>query len=326
MSKKAFVTGATGQDASYLIELLLTKNYIVHGLVRRSSAVNTERIEHLWDNPNFIRHYGDVTDGMSLVDLIYNIQPDEIYNLAAMSHVRLSFDMPVYTGDATALGTTRLLEAVRKSGIKTKIYQASSSELFGTHQPPQSEETPFHPASPYGVAKLYAHWIAKNYRDAYGMFVTCGILFNHESPRRGVTFVSRKIAKGVAAIKAGKQDSLELGNLSSYRDWGYAPEYVKAMWLMMQQDKPMDLVIGTGESHSVEEFASKAFIMEGLNFTDYVTFSDKYTRPVEVDHLRANAEKAYEILGWNPAVTFPQLIYLMVQSECTGKEVKRYEF
>ena len=323
---KALILGITGQDGSYLTELLLSKGYEVHGIVRRSSAPNTGRIDHLENNPNLYRHYGDVTDTASLIDLIYSVQPDEIYNLAAMSHVRLSFDMPVYTGDVTALGVTRLLEAVRKSGIKTKIYQASSSELFGTHPPPQSEDTPFQPASPYGVAKLYGHWIARNYREAYGMFVSCGILFNHESPRRGMTFVSRKIARGVAAIKAGTQKELILGNLTAYRDWGYAPEYVEAMWLMLQQDRPMDLVIGTGESHTVEEFVNFAFIRGGLDYHDYATFSDKYTRPVEVDHLLCNPTKARSILGWKPKVTFGTLVKIMVDSELSGEEVKRYEY
>lgn len=320
---KALILGITGQDGSYLTELLLSKGYEVHGVVRRSSSPNTGRIDHLEENTNLFRYYGDVTDTASLIDLIYSVQPDEIYNLAAMSHVRLSFDMPVYTGDVTAIGVTRLLEAVRKSGIKTRIYQASSSELFGTHPPPQNEDTPFQPASPYGIAKLYAHWMMKNYRQAYGMFNACGILFNHESYRRGMTFVSRKIARGVAAIKAGKQDKLILGNLESYRDWGYAPEYVYAQWLMLQQDEPMDLVIGTGESHTVREFAEKAFARVNLDYRDYVTFSDRFTRPVEVDHLRCDASKARDILGWQPKVMFDELVEIMVDSEVTGTEARR---
>lgn len=320
--KKALITGITGQDGSYLTELLLSKGYEVHGLIRRSSSINTERIDSMYDNPNLYRYYGDMTDANSLTDLIYNIQPDEVYNLAAMSHVRLSFDMPVYTGNVTGLGTTRLLEAIRKSGIKTRFYQASSSELFGTAPPPQNEDTPFQPASPYGIAKLYAHWTARNYREAYGMFVSCGILFNHESPRRGVTFVSRKIARGVAAIKTGKQDVIELGNLGAYRDWGYAPEYVEAMWLMLQQDKPMDLVIGTGESHSVREFIDRAFTYAGLDWKGSITFSDKYVRPVEVDYLKADASRANKILGWHPGTSFDKLVALMVASELTGEEVR----
>jgi GDPmannose 4,6-dehydratase len=318
-SMKALVIGATGQDGSYLTELLLSKGYIVHAMIRRSSVINTERIDHLYDNPNLHRHYGDVADMGSMLDLVYNVQPDEIYNLAAMSHVRLSFDMPEYTGDVTGLGVTRLLEAVKRSGIKTRVYQASSSELFGCQPPTQSELTPFMPASPYGCAKLYAHWMAVNYRKAYGMHVSCGILFNHESPRRGEVFVSRKIAKGLAAIVKGEQDKLILGNLDAYRDWGYAPDFVEMMWRMMQEDKPDDYVVGTGESHSVYEFLTTAAHYVGIDGRDLgalVEVGDKrYIRPIEVDHLRADAKKARERLGWEPKTTFNELVKIMIDAE-----------
>lgn len=312
---KALITGCTGQDGSYLTELLLSKGYIVHGIIRRSSSINTGRIDHLYDNPNLHRHYGDMADMGSLLDLIYQVQPDEIYNLAAMSHVRLSFDMPEYTGDVTGLGVTRLLEAVRRSGIKTRVYQASSSELFGVQPPPQRESTPFMPVSPYGAAKCYAHQMAVMYRQAYGMHISCGILFNHESPRRGEVFVSRKIARGVAAIAKGTQDKLVLGNLSAHRDWGYAPEYVEMMWRILQQDQPDDYVIGTGESHTVFEFLAKAFEIVGQNMSDRILFDSKYVRPLEVDHLRADASKAREKIGWGPKTTFNELVKIMVDAE-----------
>ncbi len=320
--KKALIFGATGQDGSYLVELLLGKNYEVHAMIRRSSVINTERIDEFYDHPNLHRHYGDMTDGGSITDLIYSIQPHEIYSLAAMSHVRLSFDMPEYTGDVTGLGVTRLLETIRRSGIKTRVYQASSSELFGTQPPPQNEKTPFMPASPYGCAKLYAHWMCNNYRQAYGMHISCGILFNHESPRRGVTFVSRKIARGVAAIVHGKQSELVLGNLTAYRDWGYAPEYVEMMWRILQEDKPDDYVIGTGKSHTVDEFVDLAFEMAGLVREKHVKFSDRYTRPIEVEDLKADASKARERLRWEPKVGFRQLVEIMVKSELNGEEVR----
>jgi len=269
MSKKALITGITGQDGSYLAELLLSKGYLVHGLIRRSSTFNTDRIDHIYTDPHdpqskLFLHYGDITDSGQLTNLIYNIQPDEIYHLAAQSHVRVSFDMPEFTGDVTAIGTTRLLEAIRRSGIKTKFYQASSSEMFGDASPPQNEETPFRPRSPYAAAKAYAYWMVKNYREGYGMFAVNGILFNHESPRRGETFVTKKITRALARIKFGLQDKLYLGNLEAKRDWGYAPDFVEAMWLMLQQEKPDDYVIATGETHSVKEFINLAFNHVGI--------------------------------------------------------------
>src|SRR4030066_693604 len=269
MTKKALITGITGQDGSYLAELLISKDYEVHGLIRRSSTFNTDRIDHIYIGPHdpkskLFLHYGDITDSGQLTNLIYNIQPDEIYHLAAQSHGRVSFDMPEFTGDVTGIGTTRLLEAIRRSGIKTKFYQASSSEMFGDSPPPQNEETAFRPRSPYGAAKVYAYWMAKNYREGYGMFAVNGILFNHESPRRGETFVTRKITRALARIKIGLQDKLYLGNLDAKRDWGYAPDFVEAMWLMLQQDKPDDYVIATGETHSVREFINLAFTHAGI--------------------------------------------------------------
>ena len=269
MTKKALITGITGQDGSYLAELLLSKGYEVHGLIRRSSTFNTDRIDHIYTDPHdpkskLFLHYGDITDSGQLTNLIYNIQPEEIYHLAAQSHVRVSFDMPEFTGDVTAIGTTRLLEAIRRSGIKTKFYQASSSEMFGDAPPPQSEETPFKPRSPYAAAKVYAYWMVRNYREGYGMFAVNGILFNHESPRRGETFVTKKITRALARIKFGLQDKLYLGNLEAKRDWGYAPDFVEAMWLMLQQDVPDDYVIATGETHSVKEFVNLAFSHAGI--------------------------------------------------------------
>lgn len=320
--KVAMITGATGQDASYLIEFLLDKGYVVHGVIRRSSIINTERIDHLYNHPNLFRHYGDMTDGGSLTDLIYNIRPDEVYNLAAMSHVRLSYDMPEYTGDVVGLGVTRLLDAIRRSGIKTKYYQASSSELFGTMPPPQNEQTPFAPCSPYGVAKAYGYWMTAMYRKAYGMWACNGILFNHESPRRGETFVSKKIAKGLAKIVRGEADSLVLGNLMAYRDWGYAPEFTEAMWLLMQQDEPGDYVVGTGESHTVAEFLLRACDEAKVNPNVIISGDVRYTRPIEVEHLRADFSRMQEATGWEPRVRFKQLVKLMVQSELSGKEVR----
>jgi GDPmannose 4,6-dehydratase len=324
--KKALILGITGQDGSYLSELLISKGYEVHGMIRRSSVINTGRIDHLYDHPQLHRHYGDMLDGGSITDLVYNIQPDEIYNLAAMSHVRLSFDMPEFTGDVTGLGVTRLLEAVRRSGIKTRIYQASSSELFGRELPPQSESTRFVPASPYGCAKLYAHWMCRNYREAYGMFISCGILFNHESPRRGEVFVSRKISRGVAAIAQGRATSLTLGNLKATRDWGYAPEYVEAMHTMLQLEDPDDFVIGTGESYSVQDFADRAFARANLDSGPFIRFHERYARPIEVDHLEANSLKARFFFEWQPKVRFERLVDLMVDSELSGQEVKAYAF
>jgi GDPmannose 4,6-dehydratase len=319
-AKKALVTGITGQDGSYLAELLLAKGYEVHGLVRRSSTFNTRRIDHLYVDPHepgarFFLHYGDLSDSGQLSHLIYNIQPEEIYHLAAQSHVRVSFDMPEYTGDVTALGVTRLLEAIRRSGIKTRFYQASSSELFGDSPPPQNEETPMRPRSPYAAAKLYGYWMVRNYREGYGLFAVNGILFNHESPRRGETFVTRKITRAVARIKFGLQQKLYLGNLEARRDWGYAPDFVEAMWLMLQQDSPEDLVIATGEAHSVREFLEEAFSYVDLDWREYVEIDPRYFRPTEVDFLWGDASKARRILGWEPRVSFQQLVHIMVDAD-----------
>ena len=319
--KKALITGITGQDGSYLAELLLNKGYEVHGIIRRASSFNTARIDHLYQDPhlNNVRlfgHYGDIADSTNLIKLLYRIQPDEIYHLAAQSHVRVSFDIPEYTGDVTALGTIRILEAIRETGLKSKFYQASSSEMFGkVRETPQSELTPFYPRSPYGAAKVYAYWATVNYREAYGMFAANGILFNHESPRRGETFVTRKITRAVAHIKAGLQDKLYLGNLDAKRDWGYAKEYVEAMWLMLQQDEPDDYVIATGETHSVEEFLTEAFSYAGLDWHDYVEMDPKYLRPSEVELLVGDASKARRALGWEPKVTFRDLVRLMVDAD-----------
>ncbi len=318
--RKALLTGITGQDGSYLAELLLTKGYEVHGLVRRSSTFNTRRIDHLYVDPHeagarFFLHYGDLSDSGQLSHLVYNLHPDEIYHLAAQSHVRVSFDMPEYTGDVTGLGVTRLLEAIRRSGIKTRFYQASSSELFGDAPPPQNEDTPLRPRSPYAAAKLYGYWMVRNYREAYGLFAVNGILFNHESPRRGETFVTRKITRAVARIKFGLQKKLYLGNLEARRDWGYAPDFVEAMWLMLQQDTPEDLVIATGEDHSVREFLAEAFAHVDLDWRDYVEIDPRYFRPTEVDVLRGDAGKARRLLGWQPRVSFKELVRLMVDAD-----------
>jgi GDPmannose 4,6-dehydratase len=320
IAKKALITGITGQDGSYLAELLLAKGYEVHGLVRRSSSFNTRRIDHLYVDPHeaggrFFLHYGDLSDSGILGHLIYNIQPEEIYNLAAQSHVRVSFDMPEYTGDITGLGVTRLLEAIRRSGIKTRFYQASSSELFGAAPPPQNEETLMQPRSPYAAAKLYAYWLVRNYREGYGLYAVNGILFNHESPRRGETFVTRKITRAVARIKLGLQDKLYLGNLSARRDWGYAPDFVEGMWLMLQQDKPDDFVLATGETHSVQEFLEAAFAHVDLDWRKYVEIDPKYFRPTEVDALQGDAAKAKRVLGWQPKVKFHELARLMVAAD-----------
>ncbi|MDX2921753.1 MULTISPECIES: GDP-mannose 4,6-dehydratase [Streptomyces] len=320
MAKTALITGVTGQDGSYLAELLLDKGYTVHGLIRRSSSFNTERIDHIYQGPeeperSFVLHHADLSDGVALVNLLRDIQPDEVYNLGAQSHVRVSFDAPLYTGDVTGLGTIRLLEAVRASGIQTRIYQASSSEMFGASPPPQNEKTPFHPRSPYSVAKVYAYWATVNYREAYGMFAVNGILFNHESPRRGETFVTRKITRGVARIKAGLQDRLHLGNLDAVRDWGYAPEYVDAMWRMLQCDNPDDFVIATGEGVSVREFLEYAFEHAGLDWREHVRYDPKYERPSEVDALIGDASKAEELLGWKPEVKSRELARIMVDAD-----------
>lgn len=319
--KKALITGITGQDGSYLAEFLLEKGYEVHGIIRRASSFNTGRIEHLYGDPhiNGIRlflHYGDIADSTNLIKLLYRIQPDEVFHLAAQSHVRVSFDIPEYTGDVTALGTIRILEAIRETGIAAKFYQASSSEMFGkVHEVPQRETTPFHPRSPYGIAKLYAYWATINYRESYGLFGCNGILFNHESPRRGETFVTRKITRAVAAIKAGLQEKLFLGNLDAKRDWGFAGEYVEAMWLMLQQEQPGDYVIATGETHSVKEFLEEAFAYADLDWRDYVEIDPKYYRPAEVDLLVGDASKAHRILGWQPTTTFSNLVRMMVDAD-----------
>lgn len=324
--KKAFITGISGQDGSYLAEFLLKKNYEVHGIVRRSSSVFRERLEYLYPqykDKSLFLHYGDITDGSSLARLLYKLQPAEIYNLAAQSHVRISFDIPEYTADTVALGTLRLLEAVRESGVKTKFYQASSSEMFGLiRDVPQKETTPFYPRSPYACAKIFAHHLVVNYRESYDLFACSGILFNHESPRRGENFVTRKITRGVADILAKKIDKIRLGNLDAKRDWGYAPEYVEAMWLMLQQSKPDDYVIATGETHSVKEFAEEAFKLAGLNWEDYVAVDKKFFRPTEVDMLVGDSSKARKQLCWQPKVRFKELVKIMVEADCAAVGVK----
>jgi GDPmannose 4,6-dehydratase len=347
MSKVALITGITGQDGSYLTELLISKGYEVHGLIRRASTFNTKRINHLYVDPHvsgarLFLHYGDLSDAGQLTNIIYNIKPEEVYHLGAQSHVKVSFEMPEYTGDVTAIGTTRLLEAIRRSGIKTKFYQASSSEMFGAAPPPQNEKTPFHPRSPYAAAKVYAYWMTVNYREGYNMFACNGILFNHESPRRGETFVTRKITRAIANIIAGKQKKIFLGNLDAKRDWGFTPEYVECQWLILQQEEPDDYVIGTGESHSVREFVELAFAYAGVVLTwqgssleekgvvkEVISYSTcdlktgdivveidpHYFRPAEVDFLCADPSKARERLGWKPKVSFNELIKVMVDSD-----------
>jgi len=321
MTKKALITGITGQDGSYLAELLLKKGYEVHGIIRRSSSFNTGRLNDIYQDPHqpaarLFLHYGDLTDGSALNQLLKNIQPHEIYHLGAQSHVRVSFDIPEYTGDVTGLGALRILDAIRESGVNTRFYQASSSEMFGKVQEvPQKETTPFYPRSPYGCAKVYAYWLTLNYREAFNLYACNGILFNHESPRRGETFVSRKISRGVARIKAGLDKYLYLGNLDAQRDWGYAPEYVEAMWLMLQQDKADDYVIATGETHSVKEFVQESFSYAGLDWEKYVKIDPRYFRPAEVDLLVGDASKAKKILNWTPKVKFKQLVRLMVDAD-----------
>jgi GDPmannose 4,6-dehydratase len=321
MSKKALITGITGQDGSYLAELLLSKGYEVHGIIRRASTFNTSRLEHLYTDPHTRKaalklHYGDLSDASALARLIGRITPDEIYNLAAQSHVRVSFDSPEYTTDITATGAVRLLEAIRETGIKPRFYQASSSEMFGkAREIPQRETTPFYPRSPYGCAKVYAYWITVNYRESYGLFACNGILFNHESPRRGETFVTRKITRAIAHIVTGLQDKLYLGNLDAKRDWGYAQEYVEAMWLMLQQAKPDDYVVATGETHSVREFLEAAFAHAGLDWRKYVEIDPNYYRPTEVDLLVGDASKAKKQLGWEPKTKFNDLVKLMVDAD-----------
>lgn len=345
--KKALVTGITGQDGSYLAELLLEKGYEVHGIIRRSSSFNTGRIEHLYQDPHeskrqLILHHGDLTDGSNLNRLLDKVEPDEIYHLGAQSHVRVSFDLPEYTGDVTGLGTLRLLDAIRETGLKTRFYQASSSEMFGkVLETPQRETTPFYPRSPYGVAKVYGYWIAKNYRESYGMFTANGILFNHESPRRGETFVTRKVTLGLNRIRAGQQDRLYIGNLDAKRDWGYAKDYVEGMWLMLQHHTPDDFVLATGETHSVRELAEEAGRLLGFDISwsgsgidekgidrrtgnVIVEVDSKYFRPAEVEYLRGDAAKARKHLGWKPETTFDDLVRLMVEADAVplGNEVQ----
>jgi len=320
MPKRTLITGITGQDGSYLAEFLLYQGYEVHGLIRRASTFNTDRINHIYQDPHdpearLFLHYGDLSNLEQLSNLIYNIRPDEIYHLGAQSHVKVSFEIPEYTGDVTGLGTTRILEAIRRSGIKTHFYQASSSEMFGDSPPPQNEQTSFRPRSPYAAAKVYAYWMTVNYREGYNLFACNGILFNHESPRRGETFVTRKITRAITYISAGKQDKLYLGNLKAKRDWGYAPEYVEAMWLMLQQDEPQDYVVGTGEAHSVQEFVEEAFAYAGLDWKEHVEIDPRYFRPMETEFLLSDSSKASGELGWEPKVSFKELIEIMVDAD-----------
>ncbi|MFC1941906.1 GDP-mannose 4,6-dehydratase [Chloroflexota bacterium] len=317
MAKKAFITGITGQDGSYLAELLLEKGYEVHGLIRRSSTFNTSRINHLYVDPHLrdtrlIFHFGDLTDSGNLTKLIYTVSPDEVYNLGSQSHVRVSFDMPEYTGDVTGLGTLRLLEAIVNSGVKTRFYQASSSEIFGMSPPPQNENSILRPRSPYAVAKAYAYWMTNNYREGYSLFACNGILFNHESPRRGHTFVTKKITRAIANIMAKRQEYLVLGNLNAKRDWGYAPEYVEAMWLMLQRDKSDDFVIGTGSTYSIKDFLQESFAYIGLDWQRYVKIDKAYFRPTEVEELLADTSKAERELNWKPRIMFSELVKIMV--------------
>jgi GDPmannose 4,6-dehydratase len=318
--RRALITGITGQDGSHLAELLLSKGYDVHGIVRRASSFNTERLDPIYRDPHesgvrLHLHYGDLSNAVGLVNLIREVAPDELYHLGAQSHVRVSFDQPDFTADITGTGTIRLLEAVRASGVQTRVYQASSSEMFGSAPPPQNESTPFHPRSPYACAKVFGYHAAVNYREAYGMFASNGILFNHEGPRRGETFVTRKVTRAVARIAAGRQDLLYLGNLHSKRDWGYAPEYVEAMWLMLQHDEPDDFVVATGESHTIEEFVELAFSRVGLEWEKYVRHDERYERPSEVDFLLGDASKARDVLGWEPKTTFAELVAIMVDAD-----------
>jgi GDPmannose 4,6-dehydratase len=318
--KKAFITGVTGQDGSYLAEFLLSKDYEVHGIIRRASTFNTSRIDHIYVDPHepnarFFLHYGDLSDSEQISNIIHNVKPDEIYHLGAQSHVKVSFSMPEYTGNVTGLGTVRLLESIRRSGNRIKFYQASSSEMFGQATSPQNEETSFNPTSPYAVAKVYAYWMTKNYRLGYGIFACNGILFNHESPRRGEIFVTRKITMAIANIIAKKQKDLYLGNLEPKRDWGFAPEYVEVMWQILQQDKANDFVVGTGEQHSVREFLEEAFSYADLNFENYVKTDQKYFRPTETEDLAADSSKIRKIIGWKPKVRFKNLVKIMVDAD-----------
>jgi len=329
MTKKALITGVTGQDGSYLAEFLLSKGYEVHGVIRRSSSFNTQRIDHLYQDPHkpdtrlFLVH-ADLNDSSSLNTILRDIQPDEVYNLAAQSHVRVSFDIPEYTSEVAGVGTIRILEAIRASGIKTRFYQASSSEMFGQAPPPQNENTVFHPRSPYACAKVFSHYVTVNYREAYGLFACSGILFNHESERRGETFVTRKITRAASRIKLGLQDKLYLGNLDARRDWGYAKDYIEAMWLMLQAEKADDYVIATGETHSVKEFVEEAFNCLGLDWNQYVEIDPWYYRPSEVDLLLGDATKARRELGWQPRVGFKQLVRLMIDHDLKLAEQEKY--
>lgn len=323
MCKKAFITGITGQDGSYLAELLLGKGYEVHGVIRRASTFNTGRLDGIYNDPRLFLHYGDLSDGSAMARLLSLIKPTEIYNLAAQSHVRVSFDSPEYTADITGTGTVRLLEAIRETGLQSRFYQASSSEMYGLVQEvPQKETTPFYPRSPYGCAKVYSHWITVNYRESYGLHASNGILFNHESPRRGETFVTRKITRAIARIKAGRQNKLFLGNLDAKRDWGYAKEYVEAMWLMLQQEQPDDYVIATNETHSIREFLEIAFGHAGLDWNKYVEIDPRYLRPAEVDLLIGDYSKAKQKLGWEPKTKFADLARLMVDADIQSLQEK----
>lgn len=318
--KKALITGITGQDGSYLAELLLSKGYEVHGIIRRASTFNTSRIDHIYVDPHsanarLLLHYGDLADSEQISNIIYNVKPDEVYHLGAQSHVKVSFEIPEYTGNITALGSQRILEAIRRSGNHIKFYQASSSEMFGNASPPQSELTPFKPRSPYAISKVFAFSITVNYREGYNMFASNGILFNHESPRRGETFVTRKVTRAIASILARKQDALYLGNLDAERDWGYTPEYVEAMWKILQNEQPDDFVLGTGESHSVREFVQEAFSYAGLDHEKHVQIDPKYFRPTEANNLLADSTKAKQKLGWQPRVRFKELVKIMVDSD-----------
>jgi GDPmannose 4,6-dehydratase len=327
MVKKAFITGITGQDGSYLAELLLSKGYEVHGLIRRSSTFNTSRIDSIYIDPHdtqarLFLHYGDLSDSEQIANVMYNIRPDEVYHLGAQSHVRVSFDTPEYTSNVTALGTTRLLEAIRRCENPIKFYQASSSEMFGAANPPQSEDTVFHPRSPYACAKVYSYWMTRNYREGYNLFASNGILFNHESPRRGETFVTRKITRAIARIISGKDKFLYLGNLDAKRDWGFAPEYVECMWRILQQEKPDDFVIGTGETHSVREYVHEAFSYAGLDTEKHIRIDPKYFRPTEVEVLIADPAKSHTILGWKPQIRFGDLVKIMVDSDLRALGLK----
>ena len=324
---KALITGCTGQDGSYLSEFLLGKGYEVHGLKRRASSLNTDRLDHIYRDVHeagsrFLLHYADLTDGSSLAALLDEVRPDEIYNLGAQSHVKVSFEVPEFTADVVASGTLRLLEAMRRTGVKCRFYQASSSEMFGSAAPPQSETTAFHPRSPYACAKVFGHDITVNYRESYGLHASSGILFNHESPRRGETFVTRKITRAVAHIKHGVQRKLYLGNLEARRDWGYAPDYVQAMWLMLQQETADDYVVGTGEAHTVREFVELAFAYAGMDWKEHVEVDARYFRPAEVDYLCADASKARRVLGWEPAVNFDELVRIMVEADMKAVEAR----